>query len=65
MLKTLRRFLKSERGAVTVDWVVLCAGIAMIGLVAVTSVGGGLKAPADSTGDYMTDYQPWEGKTLP
>lgn len=31
---TLRKFASAQHGAVTVDWVVLCAGVAvMVGLV--------------------------------
>ena len=36
-------FLKDEAGAVTVDWVVLTAAIVGLGMVVMTTVGGGIE----------------------
>jgi Flp pilus assembly pilin Flp len=38
MFGKLRRFKKDEDGAVTVDWVVLTAGAAFVGVTVVTAV---------------------------
>jgi Flp pilus assembly pilin Flp len=37
-----KSFAKDEIGAVTVDWVVLTAGIVGLGIVVMTKVGGGV-----------------------
>ena len=46
-------FVASEEGAVTVDWVVLTAGIAALGFAVMMSVGGQTKATADDIGTAM------------
>ena len=38
---SLRNFARSEEGAVTVDWVVLAAAIAGLGVAVMASVKGG------------------------
>lgn len=38
----ITNFVNDESGAVTVDWVVLTAAIVGLGLVVMTSVGGGI-----------------------
>ena len=47
----LKSFKNDESGAVTVDWVVLTAAIVGLGLVVMTSVGGGV---TDLAGDVST-----------
>ncbi len=37
-----KTFKNDESGAVTVDWVVLTAAIVGLGMIVVTSVGGGI-----------------------
>ncbi|MEM7318881.1 MAG: hypothetical protein AAF408_07645 [Pseudomonadota bacterium] len=56
MSKFLDRFVQEDDGAVTVDWVVLCALIVGVALYAVVTVGDGTTAPAESVGDYMANY---------
>ena len=46
-----KSFKNDESGAVTVDWVVLTAAIVGLGLVVMTSVGGGI---TDLSGDVST-----------
>ncbi|MFV0491304.1 MAG: Flp family type IVb pilin [Pseudorhodobacter sp.] len=46
-LKNLfKKFSKDESGAVTVDWVVLTAAIVGLGMVVMTTVGGGIRTLA-------------------
>ena len=51
LLNMFKSFKSDESGAVTVDWVVLTAAIVGLGLVVMTSVGGGIK---DLAGDVST-----------
>ena len=44
MRNVVKAFAKSEDGAVTVDWVVLTAAIVGLGMVVMTSVGGGIQS---------------------
>ena len=46
LFKLLKNFRKDESGAVTVDWVVLTAAIVGLGIVVMTTVGGGIKSLA-------------------
>lgn len=43
LLNIFKSFKNDESGAVTVDWVVLTAAIVGLGMVVVTSVGGGIE----------------------
>ncbi|MEM6303195.1 MAG: hypothetical protein AAF744_00650 [Pseudomonadota bacterium] len=40
MLHKIEKFLRSEDGAITVDWVVLTAAICALAVVAITSIEG-------------------------
>ncbi|QFT94073.1 hypothetical protein FIU86_14580 [Roseovarius sp. THAF9] len=48
MFKILERFAKSEEGAVTVDWVVLTAGIVGMAVGAIQTVGDANEALGNS-----------------
>ena len=48
----IKRFQKDEDGAVTVDWVVLTAAIVGLGMVVMTTVGGGIESLG---GEIVTD----------
>lgn len=37
-MKTIARFLSDERGAVTIDWVALTAGILLLGMMVVYAI---------------------------
>ncbi|WP_050522798.1 hypothetical protein [Pseudorhodobacter wandonensis] len=39
----INKFLNEESGAVTVDWVVLTAAIVGLGMVVMSTVGGGIE----------------------
>ena len=42
LLNIFKSFKNDESGAVTVDWVVLTAAIVGLGMVVMTTVGGGI-----------------------
>jgi Flp pilus assembly pilin Flp len=43
LLNIFKSFADDEAGAVTVDWVVLTAAIVGLGMVVMTTVGGGIE----------------------
>jgi Flp pilus assembly pilin Flp len=43
LLNLFKTFKNDESGAVTVDWVVLTAAIVGLGMVVMTTVGGGIE----------------------
>jgi hypothetical protein len=45
------RFSKDDTAAVTIDWVVLTAGIVLFGLIAVTLVSNSLNTSADAVSE--------------
>ena len=49
LLNVFKSFANDEAGAVTVDWVVLTAAIVGLGIVVMTSVGGGITGLASAT----------------
>lgn len=49
----LMKFLKDERGAVTVDWVVLTAGIVVLGLIAVLPIKTVVETTANGIGETI------------
>ncbi len=55
---TLTNFMKSEDGAVTVDWVVLTAAIVGLGIVVISSVGGGATDVSNSLGATLENAEP-------
>ena len=48
LLNLFKSFKKDEAGAVTVDWVVLTAAIVGLGMVVMTTVGGGITGLGDA-----------------
>ena len=48
LLNLFKAFKKDESGAVTVDWVVLTAAIVGLGMVVMTTVGGGITGLGDA-----------------
>lgn len=54
----LTDFLKSEDGAVTVDWVVLTAAIVGLGIVVIGSIGAGTTSVSSGLGATLTDAEP-------
>ncbi len=53
MLNKIVKFAKSEEGAVTVDWVVLTAGIAFLGLAVIYLIGSTTTSQSDSIGAFI------------
>ena len=49
LLNILKSFKNDEAGAVTVDWVVLTAAIVGLGIVVMTTVGGGIETLSVAT----------------
>ena len=56
ILNILKFFTKDEAGAVTVDWVVLTAAIVGLGIVVMTSVGGGITGLATKSNTKLSGY---------
>ena len=57
MLNTIVKFIKSEEGAVTVDWVVLTAGIAFLGLAVIYLIGSTTTDQSTSIGTFIGERQ--------
>ena len=61
LLNLFKAFKKDESGAVTVDWVVLTAAIVGLGMVVMTTVGGGItKLGTDIVTDLGTRQSGFE-----
>ncbi len=58
MRKNFKTFLKSEDGAVTVDWVVLTAAVVSLAVVVIFAIQGPTDDVGDGVGDYLTTYTP-------
>lgn len=58
MTQRFKSFLRSEDGAVTVDWVVLTAAIVSLAVVAIFAIQGPTDDVGDGVGDYLTSYTP-------
>jgi Flp pilus assembly pilin Flp len=54
ILNIFKSFANDEAGAVTVDWVVLTAGIVGLGIVVMVSVGGSITTLSTSVGTNIT-----------
>ena len=55
MNRIIDRFRRQEDGAVTVDWVVLTAGVILLGLVVTSAVINGATDPATGLGARLDD----------
>ncbi len=54
VFKLIKSFRRDEDGAVTVDWVVLTAGIVGIGIAVLTVTGDATDDYADTVGAHMS-----------
>lgn len=54
LLNILNTFKNDESGAVTVDWVVLTAAIVGLGIVVMTTVGGGIETLSSNISDELS-----------
>jgi Flp pilus assembly pilin Flp len=52
-----KRFLKDESGAVTVDWVVLTAGLAILATLAMLPIRGALGDASVFISDTIAEYK--------
>ncbi len=57
-MNTLKNFIHSEDGAVTVDWVVLTAAIIGLGLVVLTLIASGATDVSSSVGANLSAATP-------
>jgi len=57
MLSKLRNFCRSEKGAVTVDWVVLTAAVVGMAGAALLSIKGSSDNVGAGTGTYLSDRE--------
>lgn len=55
IMKLFTKFKNDESGAVTVDWVVLTAGVVLLAAVAVNAVSGQLGAISGVVSSAITD----------
>ena len=53
--RLLKRFNRSDCGAVTVDWVVITAGIVALGISVMSLIGTEAENLATSTGTIISD----------
>ncbi|MEZ5716207.1 MAG: hypothetical protein R3D85_14270 [Paracoccaceae bacterium] len=51
------RFVSEDKGAVTVDWVVLTAGVVGLAAAIIGAIYDGNSDLATNTGDYISDRQ--------
>ena len=58
LLNVFKSFANDEAGAVTVDWVVLTAAIVGLGIIVMTSVGGGITSLAAATATKIAAQTP-------
>ena len=66
LLNLFKSFKSNESGAVTVDWVVLTAAIVGLGMIVITSVGGGITSLATRvSADVGATGSPYNTTTAP
>ncbi|MEP2027473.1 MAG: hypothetical protein ABJI96_02050 [Paracoccaceae bacterium] len=56
MLNSLKQFSQDEDGAVTVDWVVLCAGIVAMAVAIFTAMETGTLGLTESIETYLSTW---------
>ena len=56
MLNMLKNFAKIESGAVTIDWVILTAGVVVLGIASYNIVQGITDSLATNTVDAMEKF---------
>jgi Flp pilus assembly pilin Flp len=55
-MNSLKRFFGDETGAVTVDWVVLTAGVVVLAVIVMPPIQSGITTMAMYIGDTITSY---------
>ncbi len=56
-----QRFVGEEKGAVTVDWVVLVAGVLSLCAAVFGAVQTGTMDLTDGTSEYLEEFEPFTG----
>lgn len=56
MLNYVNKFIKDENGAVTVDWVVLCAGVVALAVAIVTAMQTGTLDLSDGIATKLSNW---------
>jgi Flp pilus assembly pilin Flp len=56
MLKKFKSFVNDQNGAVTVDWVVLCAGIVALAASIVVAMQSGTLTLSSSVTDMLSNW---------
>tara|TARA_R110000787_G_scaffold121191_1_gene232083 strand:+ start:94 stop:279 length:186 start_codon:yes stop_codon:yes gene_type:complete len=54
MQRFVGKFVAAQEGAVTVDWVVLCAAIIGLGMLVLTPIAFSTDSSASAIADYIT-----------
>ncbi len=54
MTKLFKNFRNDESGAVTVDWVVLCAAVVLLAGAVITNLNTGVEGMATNTATYLS-----------
>ncbi len=57
MLKELIAFVRTEDGAVTVDWVVLTAGVCALGMLLMVPISAAITGETDNIASTITAAQ--------
>ena len=57
MIKAITKFAKSEDGAITVDWVVLTAGIVGLAIAVGLFIVPKVQEPTDKIGSFMASQE--------
>ena len=55
MTKLFKNFRNDESGAVTVDWVVLCAAVVLLAGAVITNLNTGVEGMATNTATYLSN----------
>ncbi|WP_439111499.1 hypothetical protein [Lentibacter sp.] len=61
MERFFKKFVSEEKGAITVDWVVLVAGVLSLCAAIIGSVQTGTSELTQGTGEYLESYEPFDG----
>ncbi|MCV2893556.1 hypothetical protein [Lentibacter sp. XHP0401] len=61
MEKFFQKFVSEEKGAITVDWVVLVAGVLSLCAAVFGAIQSGTAELTESTGEYLSSYEPFDG----
>lgn len=59
--KFFQKFVSEEKGAITVDWVVLVAGVLSLCAAIFGAVQTGTSDLTEGTGEYLEEYEPFDG----